>query len=338
MSRLLLFVAPLLSYQPPRIALFALYPQYLLVPLAAFLGARFGGLGVLAIAIGGLPFVITIYSPVGLIGGSPAVYVVSLAVAAIAASPRSFLECFSFPKDDRAAWWLALVSPFLIVFFVGATFVMEPALQISWNFGFSVIAYMLLFALGVRGVPGAPVALGIVLAFAASWALAYALVTVPRDSPELRVAALQPSMALAALAMFSAGRATAAHLKGEAPSGFWRRPWVAVVLVVLLWFGPPQIAGIPLGLPFAPRLYFLQVAAALPLAGFMAGLFAGTRGALAVTGLVVALLAGLLLVGMAVGRIYNPHLAIGTIELDAPFVAAAFALLGARVARARAER
>jgi hypothetical protein len=39
-----------------------------------------------------------------------------------------------------------------------------------------------------------------------------------------------------------------------------------------------------------------------------------------------------------VGYSVNPHFAMGVIPLDAPFVAAAFALMGAKVAEARAGR
>jgi hypothetical protein len=339
MSWLLLFVAPLLAYQPPRFAILAFSPQYLLVPLAAFLGRRFRGLGVLAIAIGGLPFVITIYSPLGLVGGNPALYFVSLVVASIAASPRPFLECFRFPEGERSAGWLAFASPFLIVLYVGATFVMEPALQAGWTFGFALIGYLLVFALGVRGVRFAPLLAGLAACAVASWAIAYLLVSVPRGSPEIRVAALQPSMVLAALAMFTAGKASAAFLKGGALGACWRRPWLTVaLLVVFLWFGPPPIAGIQIGLPFAPRLSIFQVAAALPLAGFMAGLLSGVHGMLFATAFVVLVLIVWMIVGLAVGMSVNPHFAMGVIPLDAPFVAAAFGMMGAKVAEARAGR
>jgi hypothetical protein len=338
-SWLLLFVAPLLAYQPPRIAVLAFSPQFLLVPLAAFLGRRFRGLGVLAIAIGGLPFMITIYSPLGLVGGSPAVYFIALAAAAIAASPRPFLECFRFPAGERSAWWLAFASPFLLVLYAGAAFVMEPALQVSWTFGFALIGYALVFALGVRGARFAPLLAGLAACALASWAVAYLLVSVPRGSPEIRIAALQPSMVLTALAMYTAGKASAAFLKGEAPGVCWRRPWLTVaLLVVFLWFGPPPIAGIQIGLPFAPRLSIFQVAAALPLAGFMAGLLTGAHGTLFVTAFVVLVLIAWMIVGLAVGYSVNPHFAMGVIPLDAPFVAAAFALMGAKVAEARAGR
>jgi hypothetical protein len=138
--------------------------------------------------------------------------------------------------------------------------------------------------------------------------------------------------------MFTAGKASASFLSGRPLGACWRRPWLSVaLLVVFLWFGPPPIAGIQLGLPFAQRLSIFQVAAALPLAGFMAGLLSGVHGVLFVSGLVVLVLTAWMIVGLLVPG-YNPHLPLGVIPLEGPFVAAAFAWMGKTVAEARARR
>jgi hypothetical protein len=332
----LLFVAPLLAYRPRQLGIFSFFPPFLLVPLAALLGRRFGAAGVAAIAIGGLPFLISIYSPWGAIGGSPALYFIALAVAAIAASPRPLIECLRWPQGERAAWWLALAAPLLLVLYVGAGFLRSSTLEVSWNFGFSLIGYGLLFVLGARGVRVAPIAIGLAATAALSWALAYALVGLPLTTPEVRISAMQPSIVLAAIAMFSAGSATGAHLAGRPLAGFWRRPCLAVALIALLWFGPPPVSGFPVALPFVQRVSFLGVAAALPLAAFMAGLLQGVRGAVFVTALVTALLVAWTLVIFAIGQ--RPHFQMGVIPLEAPFVAAAYAVMGARVAETRSGR
>ena len=333
MRWLLVLAAPLLSYRPGSLGIFSFFPPFLLIPLAALLGRRLGAAGVAATAIGGLPFIITLYSPWGAVGGSPALYAVALAVAAIAASPRPLAEVLRWPQSERAAGWLALGAPFLLVLYVGATLLEAPSLEISFNFGFGLIGYLLLFLLGARGVRFAPVAAGLAAAALLSWVLAWAMAGQSPGFLDLRVSPMQPAVALAALAMFSAGSATGASLAGRALPAIWQRPWLPLVLLLFLWFGPPPIGGFQVDLPFVRRISFLEVYAALPLAGFMAGRLRGARGTIAITALVAGVLLAWLLVAMAIGRA-GPHFSLGMIAIEAPFVAAAFAAMGARAAPA----
>src|ERR1039458_2072382 len=67
----LLFLPPLLAYSSPWFGGVSFSAQYLVVPFAALLAKRFGVTGVIAIALGGLAFVVGISgSGWGSFGGS----------------------------------------------------------------------------------------------------------------------------------------------------------------------------------------------------------------------------------------------------------------------------
>ena len=327
----LLFATPLLAYRSPAFDGFSFYAAYLLVPFAALLGRRYGLSGVVAIALGGLVFVVNISGPWGWVGGSPALYLIALAVAAVAAMPRPLIECLRWPQEDRAAGWLAFAAPFLLVVYIGI-----GGLEFSFGFGFSLLGYFLLFVLGVRGVRMAALVLGFAAAAALSWALvANGLVMRPQSSPYVSISLLHPSAVLASLAMVSAGAATRAFLSGSALPKFWQRPYLALTALVLLWFGPPPIAAIPFNLEFTRYIYILEVAAVLPLAAFMAGLLRGARGAIAVTAVVTVLTLVWSVVVKVIDQSTAVSLYVGGVALEAPFVAAAYAVMGARAAESR---
>jgi len=334
----LLFATPLFAYVPPYFGPAGFYTPYLLVPFAALLARRFGASGVVSIALGGVAFVIYIGGRAwGGIGGSPALYLIALAVAAIAAMPRPILESLRWPDDDGAAWWLGFAAPFLLVLSIGIGGAPADGLSLSFGFAFSLLGYFLLFVLGVRGVRASALVLGFVAAAALGWGLAVnGLVMRSRTGPYLSIYALQPSTVLTALAMLSAGAAVRAFLSRRAPGGFWRRPYLAVTALVFLWFGPAPIASIPIGLESVHYLNVLQVPAALMLAGFMAGLLRGARGTIFVT----VLAAGLILVWTLFAEIAEAndlHFYTGSVALEGPFVAAAYAVMGARAAEVRGE-
>ncbi len=334
----ILFATPLFAYRPPSAAFFSFYTPYLIVPFAALLGRRYGVSGVVSIALGGLVLVPSISGHWGGIGGSPALYLIALAVAAIAATPRPLAECLRWPEEDRAAWWLGFAAPFLLVLYVGVGGGRPPggALQPSFGFGFSPLGYFLLFVLGARGVRPTSLLLGLVAAAALGWTLTLNGVFMRSQSAlYVSISPLQPSTVLGALAMVFAGAAASAFLSERALNKFWQRPYWVVVALVLLWFGPRPISAIPVDVEFVRVIYILQVAAALPLAAFMAGLLRGARGVIFVT----ALVAGLTLVWTLVVLVMEDSLGgrfnLGGVALEAPFVAAAFGVMGAKAAEFR---
>lgn len=325
----LLFLVPLLAYQPPIFSNFSFYTLYLLVPLAALLGRRYGVTGVVAIALGGIAFVMSLRGGGwGAVGGSPALYLIALAVVVIAAIPRPFLEVMSWPEEERPLWWLTFSSPFLLTLYIG-TGHMESAsgyLQLSFGFGFSLLGYFLLFVLGVRGVRVTALVIGFVAATTLSWALRVnGILSSSTDTIFLSINPLQPSMLLAAVAMIAAGATTRAFIRGEALSKFWRWPYLTVTVLAFLWFGPQPISVIPLHLEFVKYINILRVPAVLPLAAFMAGILRGARGTI----FIAALVTGLTLVWVFVAQAVDVD--VGQISLEAPFVAVAYALIGAKI-------
>jgi hypothetical protein len=333
----LLFATPLFAYHPPFVGFFGFYTLDLLVPFAALLGRRYGASGAVSIALGGLVAVVYIGGlPWGAVGGSPALYLVALAVAVIAATPRPLLECLRWPKEHRAAGWLTLIAPFLLLLFIyvgsGRS---DRDSVLSLDFGFSLLGYFLLFVLGARGVRMTALLLGLAGAAVLSWALALnGLSTRPDSHFYVSVDLLQPSTVLAALAMIFGGAATREFLSGRPLGRFWRRPYLAVTLLVFLWFGPPPIASIPLGIPGVRAIELVQVTAALPLAAFVAGLLRGPRGTIFVTALVTGLTLLWIIPAGAFGSSIGPFY-IGGVALEAPFVAAAYGVMGARAAEVR---
>src|ERR1039457_2911360 len=116
----LLFLPPLLAYSSPWFGGVSFSAQYLVVPFAALLAKRFGVTGVIAIALGGLAFVVGISgSGWGSFGGSPALYLVALATAAIVASPRPASEWLRWPERDAAANWLVVAAPLALLTGIG---------------------------------------------------------------------------------------------------------------------------------------------------------------------------------------------------------------------------
>lgn len=335
----LLFVAPLLAYSSPSIGGYSFSAHYLLVPLAALLGGRFGVTGVICVALGGLAFVINVGGPWGSIGGNPALYLAALAAAAVAAMPRPAVEWPHWPGEDRAAAWLAFAAPFLLALVAGTGDMRLPetGLWFAFRFWLAPLGLFLLFALGARGVRAWPLLLGLAAAAALTWWLEKnGLLARSPVAFFVTVSPLHPVTALAALAAFSAGAAMRALLRGSPLPAFWRRPRVAIAALVALWFASAVLASVPGRLAGASAILVIQSAAMLPIAAFMAGLLRGARGVVSVSILVPALMILWVIAAWLVSEWFDRDFRAGRLPLEAPFVTAAFAVLGAMIAQRRA--
>ena len=327
---LLLLVPPLLAWRSPVIGGAYFEAQYLIVPLAALLGRRFGIAGVMAVALGGLAFVVSVQGlPFGALGGSPGLYLVALCVAAMA-SVAPF-QWPAWPVRDRIAARIALAAPLLLVISFAAgqsQSAGSAATRLAFFFSTSVLGYFAIFAMAARGVRLWPVLAGLVLVAAVTWPLTFAGVLPGRRAdPSLAIAFLQPAQVLAAIAFYAAGATLRGALGHRAtPWGFWRWPYLAAAVLLLLWFGPDP--GIPIRRGGVYGVYIAQVAILLPVAAFTAGLLRGVRGTMFVTAFATALLA----VGF-LGRMLEIDLfRYRSLPLEAPFVALAFGRLGAALA------
>lgn len=321
----LLLVAPLLAYRLPVFASASFDPGYLLVPFAALLGRRLGLTGVIALAIGALPFVVGFqgrFFP-GSFGGSPALYLIALCVAAMAASAKPF-EWPRWPAQDRMATRVALAAPSMLVLSIAIGHSQTAAsggTRLAFYFSLSLLGYFAIFAMAARGVRLWPVLVGLVAAAAITWPLTLAgVLPGQRSDPSLAVSLVQPATALAALVFYSVGATLRASLERRAAWGFWRWPYLAAAALLVIWFGPDPSIRIE-GSWVSVR--FFQVAAVLPVVAFAAGLLRGVRGTAFVTvAASVLVLVGFLLhdIGAFRGRV---------VPLEAPFVAAAYGRLGA---------
>src|SRR5262249_46472054 len=145
----------------------------------------------------------------------------------------------------------------------------------------------------------------------------------------------QPGTALAALAAFASGRALGQFLQGKKPVGFWSSPYVAGALLLFAWAGPESIGFFPLRTGVVYGLTVIKSAVMLPLAALMLGLLRGGRGiGFATAGAPVAILvgAGVNLLCEAIGWSSSIPLYL---PLEAPLLAWAYAMLGARIAETR---
>lgn len=317
----LLFVAPLLAYASPSFGAAGFNAHYLLVPLAALVGGRYVLTGVTALALGGLLFVVNVGGTWGAIGGDPGVYLVALAVAGIAASPRPLAEWPRWPSDLQKAGVLAFAAPFLLTLEAGTAYMGVPAtgLWFAVRFPLEPLGYFLLFLMGARGVRVQPMLLGLGAAAALGWGLQLlGYLTHLPAAFFVTLEPLKPVPAIAALAVFSAGGAMSAILHGGPLPAPWRRPEMAIAALLLLWFVVPG-----------------QSIALLPLAAFMAGLLSGARGVVLVSALAPALMLLWVIAGWLLPAVVNLNAWPGRLPLEAPFVTAAWAVLGARLGQTR---
>lgn len=331
-----LLAAPLLAYTSPWIGGFQFSAPYLLVPLAAHVGKRYGLTGVMSIAIGGLAFVLSFRGGAwGWFGGNPAVYLIALMVAAIAASERPFSDWLRWPGGARAASWLAFFAPFLLV--LGLATGRGPgsaSTAVGFYFSFALLSYFVLFLMGARGVRTLPVLLGLVLAAAVNWPLEHAgllrqLARSIESAPfHLWIGTLQPVSIFAALVAFSAGRAFAAFLRGDPVTGWWRRPYLATLVLLLVWEAPHAIA-------YVQSFRVLGLPVLLPLAALMIGLLRGARGVVFASVAAPLVLVLVNVTNAALSEGFGLGHSSLRVPMEAPFVAAAYAMLGARIAEAR---
>ena len=326
-----LFVPPLLACSSPLIGGYSFSANYLVVPLAALLGSRYVLTGVIFVALGGLAFVVNIGGTWGEIGGNPALYLVALAVAAIAASTRPLAEWQRWPADERMAGWLAFAAPFMLALEAGTAYMRLPdtGLWFAFRFPFAPLGYFLLFAMGARAVRLRWPFAGLIAAAALTWALERngLLAGSSRAAFFVAVEALRPATALAALAAFWAGGAMKSLLHGGGTPAFWRRPGIVVPVLALLWF-VPEITG-------SVQAKLAGAAAVLSLAAFMAGLLRGARGVVLVSALIPALLLAWAAAAWLLPDFFARNFRTVRMPAEAPLVAAAWALLGAKLGQMR---
>jgi len=329
-SWLWLLVPPLLAYQSPSINGYSFDAQYFLVPIAALLGARFGLAGCFAIAIGGLTFVVDIsgYSW-GSTGGNPSLYLIAMGVSALSTAMRDGGTSLAWPRSERSLARITFAAPLLLVLSLMVGHTLEPGrsgLRLIFFFAPALLGYVAILAMAARGAKLWPLLAGLAVTMCITWPLTLIGVFPGERTPiALNVGALQPVAIVAALACFAAGTSLKRSLRQPVAWSFWRWPYASAVVLLIVWLGPEPLAYITLPLRGGSELWLMGCSVLLPLTAFMLGLLRGYRGGFIVAGIVVLmLLLGRLLNDASINLFRVHH-----VPLEAPFVALAYAMLGA---------
>ena len=301
---------PLLTYYGRLTDGVTLWPAWLLVPAAAWLGRRYGAQGVVATAIGALAALLPTYYADGMeFGGAPEVYVVALWVGIAAAAPDPLPALIGSGRFFRhpASFILALLLLPLSLWL--GTHEFEEGASLSLSLG---LRPLLLFALLLFGLAGlsTPLAMaGLVAAtiagvmlgvFQLDEALSQAVSAgIDPDAPWLNRFSLHyrwDDLATLAtgLACFCAGQTLQRWRTGACNGvGPWRQPLLTAAGLTLLgccgslvqqWVPDLPEGAAPLGLYGD---YF-----ALPIAAFMAGFLRHHLGIAVVLGLLIAIIGG----------------------------------------------
>lgn len=325
----LLLLPAVLAWRTPVLGNAGLNLQYFLIPVAALLAARFGLTGVIAVAIGGLAFVVDIRgSGWGGIGGNPSLYLIALAVAAIAASRHEPISWPRWPYTARSVAAVTFAAPALLVLSLYVGYSQSPAGGVALAFAFvpSVLCHFLIFMLAARGAQLRHLLAGLAVVALVSWFLAYAgLFPSERSNFMLDMLPLQPVAALTALVFFSAGATFSRGTERPVAWGWWRWPYWSAVVLLLIWLGPLGAIG-EIRLDWSRlSVNFFRSAALLPLVAFMLGALRGNRGVWIATGITAALV-----IAGALGRAASfPYFSTWLIQIEAPFLAYAYGRLGA---------
>jgi hypothetical protein len=281
---------------------FSFTPVFLIIPLAALLGARYGRRALGLVALGGLPLLAPVVS-FGFVshGSAPDLYAVALAVCALVVNQRRGSEQAAEGVPRFGAWTFAaglVVLPMTMSLWgtdVGA-------LHISAMFGLTGLFWLLLFLLGWNGFPARWAVAALALAAAAGMWLHAAVA--PTDGrvffsgpqAELPLFGLtrmeylwwdyrfdSPAAFLAGVAYFAAGRLWAEMLRTRVAPLAPRDAYslVLIVAAVALGYAVNRSALVAIGLePHAlPRYgFFLGAPLALPVTGLLGALLLGRRG------------------------------------------------------------
>jgi hypothetical protein len=257
---------------------FSFTPAYLIIPIAAYLGQRYGRRALWLVGLGGLPLAPPLESYAFV---SPAaaldVYVVALAVCALAADERPLAE--RAPRFGAPLFVAALaVLPWAISIY---GFELGDV-RIGVVVGFTGLLWFLLFLLGWSAFPAGTAVLALAAAAAAGMWLG---AIVPEAGRHLGwyYRLDSPAAFLISFVYFAAGRLWATMLRTRAAPLARRDGYALVLLVAALALGYLANRGALIAMGFdagaLPRYGFLLGAPlGLPLAGLLGGLLAGRRG------------------------------------------------------------
>jgi len=300
-------------------------PAYLAVPIAAYLGQRYGRRALWLVGLGGLPLLppLESYAFVSLASALD-VYAVALVVCALAADERPLAE--RVPRFGLPLLAVALAALPWTISFYGFEL---GGVRIGVVFGFTAMLWFLLFLFGWSAFPARQAVAALALAAAAGIGLDTIV-------PEVRRHLLwayrldSPAAFLMGMAYFAAGRLWATMLRTRAsplPPRYAYALVLFVAVVAALGYTANRAAFNAIGFEghILPRWsYLVGAPLGLPLAGLLGGLLLGRRG------IAVAVLAVPVFWTLDAFTLSGFRLPLGEFaaQLHQPLAVLAFGLLG----------
>ncbi len=306
----------LLSYSLPAFALLSVYAGLLCIPVAVYAGDRHGWRGVEAALLGGLLLPFGLRSGLGAFPPELDLYLLSVAVASMAASKRPLRELAPEPMPTLgyfAAFALLPVSVLIAREEIG------DGLAITVAVSLLPLLYFLLFLFGLARRRDALVITTLLVATVAGIALGLS-----HDAYRVRYLLDTPAEFLTGAGWYLAGRYVQGLGEDRSPSTLFRaRPRASLAALLVLWGAEPLWTLVErssgewafLARQLAPVGSFY----ALPLAALFAGLRFRFHGA------AIAAIAALAV------ELAGPAMRIGGANLGVPFVAFGFAALGVHI-------
>lgn len=316
------------------------WPAYLLVPAAAWLGRRYGGRGVVTVALGAVAALLpTFWFGPFEFGGTLDLYVIALWVA-VASAARDPLRALTGNSGLFRSTGLLIAALIVLPLSLRlGTHQLEDGTQLSLWIGPRPLLLFALFLFGLAGLAPKRAVAALVIAAIAGIAIRYfgiddavsnaIAADIDPEAPWVNAFRLRYEWddlaALATgLACFMAGRLVSQSRDGQPEQSLlWRHPYLTVTLVTILAaLGTLSEQLLP-RLPDAASLlgiygdYF-----ALPVAAFLAGFLLRHRGVAFCLGLFVLLIAGSNATAYALGQ--------GglSVALEQPFICLAYGMLG----------
>jgi hypothetical protein len=296
------------------------WPAYLLVPVAAWLGRKYGARGAITVAVGAVAALLPTFRLGAFeFGGTPDLYVIALWVAIACAAQDPLRALIGDGQLFRSTGLFIVLLVLLPMSLSLGTHELEDGTRLGLWIGARPLLLFALFLFGLAGFPPKRAIAALAIAALAGIAIRFFGI---EDSVSAPIAAgIDPeapwvndfrlryewndlAVLLTGLAYFFTGRLVdQRRARAHELSALWRHPYLTVALLTLLATLGTLAGQLLPRLPDAAQLagiygdYF-----ALPVAAFLAGFLLLHRGVAFCFGLFIALIAGSNAVAFSLGQ------------------------------------